>query len=66
MPTALVDRTKGKIHLWCQVTVDLPDDLPLDSLYTLYWVWDWPTTAIPGVVEAKEEIYTSCIDIQIA
>jgi hypothetical protein len=36
-------------------------------LYTLYWVWDWPSV---GNVDGKgtvlkEQLYTTCIDIEI-
>ncbi|KLJ07813.1 hypothetical protein EMPG_16716 [Blastomyces silverae] len=54
-------------NLWCQHDLALPANAPEGKPYTLYWVWDWPT--IPdekkGIV-ALEEIYTTCMDIDIA
>ncbi|PGG98463.1 hypothetical protein GX51_06807 [Blastomyces parvus] len=54
-------------NLWCQHDLALPANAPEGNPYTLYWVWDWPT--IPdekkGIV-ALEEIYTTCMDIDIA
>lgn len=53
--------------LWCQQDISLPQNIPIGKPYTLYWVWDWPTmpkvdSAVPN---GKEEIYTTCIDIDI-
>ncbi|KAJ5132247.1 hypothetical protein N7448_006405 [Penicillium atrosanguineum] len=53
--------------LWCQQDVQLPATAPSGKLYTLYWVWDWPTA--PGVdptyPQGKKEIYTTCMDIDV-
>ncbi|KAJ9616871.1 hypothetical protein H2200_000591 [Cladophialophora chaetospira] len=52
--------------LWCQQDIQLPSDLSTGSPYTLYWVWDWPT--MPGTFgfpDGKQEIYTTCMDIDI-
>jgi hypothetical protein len=53
--------------LWCQQDVQLPTTAPSGKLYTLYWVWDWPTA--PGVdptyPHGKQEIYTTCMDIDV-
>lgn len=58
--------------LWCQSDIQLPANLTTSSNYTLYWVWDWPTlnkaNAMPGesgVKVTKQEIYTSCMDLQV-
>ncbi|KAK2756943.1 hypothetical protein FQN54_004911 [Arachnomyces sp. PD_36] len=53
--------------LWCQQDIALPKDAPSGKPYTLYWVWDWPTQAgvDPGLPDGKEEIYTTCMDIDI-
>lgn len=51
-------------NLWCQAVVDIPGDLVAGSVYSLYWVWDWPTVVSDGIA-AKAEIYTSCLDIVI-
>lgn len=48
--------------LWCQQDIVLPENLPTGEPYTLYWVWDWPTL---GFNKRQEEIYTTCIDIDI-
>lgn len=60
------------MDLWCQNDVQLPSDLAANSLYTMYWVWDWPTLSkndsMPGdagVTVTTPEIYTSCMDLQI-
>ena len=53
-------------NLWCQQDVTIPADLKAGSTYTLYWVWDWPTMpGTPGLEAGKQEIYTTCMDIDI-
>ncbi|RMZ76109.1 hypothetical protein DV737_g4970, partial [Chaetothyriales sp. CBS 132003] len=53
-------------YLWCQQDIALPSDLEVGSLYTLYWVWDWPTMpGTTGFPDGKQELYTTCIDIEI-
>lgn len=53
--------------LWCQQDIRLPSTAPSGKLYTLYWVWDWPTA--PGVdptyPQGKQEIYTTCMDVDV-
>lgn len=49
--------------LWCQNDFQLPMDIA--SRYTIYWVWDWPTEPSTATPFGKDEIYTSCIDIDI-
>ncbi|KAJ4516192.1 hypothetical protein HRR83_005496 [Exophiala dermatitidis] len=52
--------------LWCQQDIQLPADAPTGKPYTLYWVWDWPTMpGTPGFPNGKQEIYTTCMDIDI-
>ncbi|KAJ5920902.1 hypothetical protein N7466_009228 [Penicillium verhagenii] len=53
--------------LWCQQDIQIPTTATTGSLYTLYWVWDWPTkaSADDGYPDGKLEIYTTCIDIDI-
>ena len=52
--------------LWCQQDIALPADLPANKPVTLYWVWDWPTMqGTAGFPEGKQEIYTTCMDIDI-
>ncbi|MCJ1479199.1 hypothetical protein MMC13_007883 [Lambiella insularis] len=54
-------------NLWCQNDIFLPSDATAGKPYTLYWVWDWPTDAgaDASLPQGKEEIYTSCMDIDI-
>lgn len=53
--------------LACKVEFTLPTDATRGKLYTVYWVWDWPSvgssTVAPGIT--KQQYYTSCLDIQI-
>ncbi|KAL2445748.1 hypothetical protein ABEF95_010606 [Exophiala dermatitidis] len=52
--------------LWCQQDIQLPADAPTGKPYTLYWVWDWPTMpGTPGFPNGKQEIYTTCMDVDI-
>ena len=53
--------------LWCQNDIALPSDAPSGKLYTLYWVWDWPTlpNIDPNLKSGKPEIYTTCLDIAV-
>lgn len=57
------DPEQGR-NLWCTVDVSLPTNLPDKTIYTLYWVWDWPTEAA-GSLEWETQVYTSCMDIDI-
>lgn len=50
--------------LWCQNDLRLPDDVST-SLYTLYWVWEWPDSPGKFLPMGKPEIYTSCMDIHL-
>ena len=51
---------------WCETDVPIPKDIPIDTLYTLYWVWQWPTApGTPGLPNGKDEYYTTCSDINI-
>lgn len=29
-------------NLWCQTDFQVPQDIPQDSQYVVYWVWTWP------------------------
>lgn len=49
--------------LWCQCDLKLPMDI--QDQYTLYWVWDWPSTPTVEFPGGQEEIYTSCMDLAI-
>ncbi|KAA8647359.1 hypothetical protein EYZ11_007240 [Aspergillus tanneri] len=54
--------------LWCQQDVALPSSAPSGKPYTLYWVWDWPTApgADPSLSNGKQEIYTTCMDVDVS
>jgi hypothetical protein len=59
------DMTMGN-DLWCQQDIQMPDDVESGQPYTLYWVWDWPTLpGTPGFPDGKQEIYTTCMDVDI-
>ncbi|KAI9823257.1 MAG: hypothetical protein M1826_000200 [Phylliscum demangeonii] len=53
--------------LWCQNDIKLPAEAVAGKLYTLYWVWDWPTAANvdAGLPKGKAEIYTTCMDVDV-
>lgn len=52
--------------LWCQNDIAVPSDAPVGKLYTLYWVWEWPTAPSQDVPNGKAETYTSCLDLEIS
>ena len=54
-------------NLWCQNDIAIPKTAPSGKPYTLYWVWDWPTApnVDPGLPKGKEEIYTTCMDVDV-
>lgn len=59
------DKVMGA-DLWCHNLIRIPIDAPASRIYTLYWVWDWPTApGTPGFPNGKDEIYTTCIDVNI-
>ncbi|PYI01957.1 hypothetical protein BO78DRAFT_232055 [Aspergillus sclerotiicarbonarius CBS 121057] len=62
----VADQTMGA-DLWCQQDIALPSDAPSGKLYTLYWVWDWPTApgVDPSLPNGKLEMYTTCIDVEV-
>lgn len=49
--------------LWCQTDIIIPASLQAQGLFTVYWVWDWPTAATAELPAGKPETYTSCMDI---
>ena len=53
--------------LWCQNDIKLPAEATAGKSYTLYWVWDWPTApnVDPGLPKGKQEIYTTCMDVEV-
>lgn len=62
-----VQEQPGSSHeQWCETDVAIPSNVAVGSTYTLYWVWQWPTApGTPGVLEGKDEYYTTCSDIDI-
>ena len=60
------DQLMGQ-DLWCQNDITLPKDLPTGKPYTLYWVWDWATSAgaDPSLPKGKAQTYTTCMDVDI-
>lgn len=63
VPHRPLTSTEGT-NLWCRSIVVLPEDVPTGSIYTLYWVWDWPSIEANGFLN-KPEIYTTCVDVEI-
>jgi hypothetical protein len=53
--------------MWCQQDIALPSNAPTGKPYTLYWVWDWPSEpgVNPAMPNGKEEIYTTCMDVDV-
>jgi hypothetical protein len=52
--------------LWCQVNITIPSSIAAPGMYTLYWVWDWPTAiGTIGQPDGLLEIYTTCIDVNL-
>ena len=62
----VADQVMGA-DLWCQQDIALPSNAPSGKLYTLYWVWDWPTApgVDPSLPNGKLEMYTTCIDVEV-
>ncbi|KAL4911794.1 hypothetical protein BDW62DRAFT_196233 [Aspergillus aurantiobrunneus] len=60
------DQSMG-MDLWCQADIAIPSNTPSGKPYTLYWVWDWPTMpgADPSLPDGKQEIYTTCMDVDV-
>ncbi len=58
--------SEQKSNRWCRNRVQVPKKTT-ERLYTLYWVWDWPSSLdIPnGSMRRKNEIYTTCLDLHV-
>ncbi|WPH01222.1 Hypothetical protein R9X50_00405800 [Acrodontium crateriforme] len=61
-PPGSADPAQG-MNLWCRADVTLPNDINTD-LYTLYWVWDFPSYA-DDRLRYQPQYYTTCIDLDI-
>jgi hypothetical protein len=57
----------GSVHeQWCETDIKIPADVPANSTYTIYWVWQWPTQpGVPGLPDGKDEYYTTCSDLDV-
>lgn len=53
-------------HVVCAINVKVPAELRSGSLFTMYWVWDWPSIQQSTYELGKAELYTTCIDIELA
>jgi hypothetical protein len=62
-PNSVVGQPGSRHELACETDVRLPRDTVVGKLYTLYWVWQWPTARSSD--RPKDEYYTSCIDIDM-
>ncbi|QDS70200.1 hypothetical protein FKW77_006621 [Venturia effusa] len=51
---------------WCETDFQIPKDAQAGSM-AVYWVWQWPTLASmnPNGPLGKDEMYTTCSDVQI-
>ena len=54
-------------NLWCQNNIAIPTDAVIGQIFTIYWIWDWPTepNVDPNLPNGKAEIYNSCADLDI-
>lgn len=60
------DDLYSKDEQWCESDVQLPTDAPTGKIYTLYWVWQWPTAVGTVDIEmGKDEYYTTCADVDV-
>jgi len=66
-PNPLRGQPGTEHELLCESDVKLPESVEVGQLYTLYWVWQWPTAAgkDPNIPNGRDEYYTSCIDIDV-
>lgn len=51
---------------WCETDFQIPKDAQVGSM-AVYWVWQWPTlpNMDPNGPLGKDEMYTTCSDVQI-
>ncbi|KAH8880089.1 hypothetical protein GQ53DRAFT_613139, partial [Thozetella sp. PMI_491] len=45
--------------LWCQTDIQIPSDVPVGQVYTVIWVWDWPTMSETGVPVPPASLYAN-------
>jgi hypothetical protein len=65
-PDPIPDQPGSNQERWCETNIQLPMDVTAGSL-AVYWVWQWPTlpNRDPGLPKGKDEIYSTCSDVQI-
>ena len=51
--------------LKCQSDVQIPSEAGTAGMYTLYWVWEWPTLDTKTGAVITNESYTTCMDIDM-
>lgn len=51
---------------WCEVDFQIPTDAKAGTL-AVYWVWQWPSLPDmnPNGPLGKDEMYTTCLDVQV-
>ncbi|OCK75883.1 hypothetical protein K432DRAFT_307574 [Lepidopterella palustris CBS 459.81] len=65
-PNPTVGQPESTNEQWCETDLIIPTDLEIDTMYTIYWVWQWPTEpGAPGLPDGKDEYYTTCSDLDI-
>jgi hypothetical protein len=64
-PNPLPGQPGSRKEQWCEADIMIPPDVAMDSTYTVYWVWQWPTTAGGTSPDGKDECYTTCSDIDV-
>jgi hypothetical protein len=54
-------------ELLCETNVRLPNDAKVGKMYSVYWIWQWPTAPgkDPNLPNGRDEYYTSCLDVDI-
>lgn len=65
-PDPIPGQPGSKHEQWCETNFQLPKDAAAGSL-SVFWVWQWPTlpSMDPGLPKGKDEIYTTCSDVEI-
>jgi len=69
-PNPVAGQPGSQHEQWCETDLVLPKDaavMPVGKLFTIYWVWQWPTAAgqDPGLPTGKDEYYTTCSDFEV-
>jgi hypothetical protein len=65
-PDPIPGQPGSRHEQWCETNFQLPKDAAAGSL-SVTWVWQWPTlpSMDPGLPQGKDEIYTTCSDVEI-